>query len=408
MGKIEGIIIQNFGPLKTITMGRTRTNQHEKPLGNMVTIIGPSGNGKSTFADAFGFIADCIEVGVEEACDGRNRGGFDQLVSQDADEPLYFELYYRESSNTRPITYELSIEKDRDGRPYVKEERLRQRVDRYGWPRSFLYIQNGKGYVFEGTDRDDTGQNDDGTIVGQKTPVELTDNRKLGIVTLGAMKQYQRVEKFLSFLKSWYLCYFSPDAARTIQNASPVPHLNRNGSNINNVAQYMLRENKKEFQEILKEIRDKLPNITNIEPMRFDNGQMMLRFYEKGFDHPFYSQRMSDGTLKLFAYYLLLHEKLPRQLVFIEEPENGLYHQYLSELATAMKNSVKNGFSKQLFVTTHSPFFVNALAPEDVWVLQKDDDGFSKMKRASDYEMVEEMTKEDVMLGDLWYSRYFG
>ena len=50
---------------------------------------------------------------------------------------------------------------------------------------------------------------------------------------------------------------------------------------------------------------------------------MMLRFYEKGIERPFYSQRMSDGTLKLFAYYLLLHEKNPRQLVFIEEPENG-------------------------------------------------------------------------------------
>ena len=64
---------------------------------------------------------------------------------------------------------------------------------------------------------------------------------------------------------------------------------------------------------------------------------MMLRFYEKGFERPFYSQRMSDGTLKLFAYYLLLHEKNPRQLVFIEEPENGLYHHYLGELAEEMK-----------------------------------------------------------------------
>lgn len=285
-------------------------------MGNMVTIIGPGGSGKSTFADVFGFITDCLEAGVEEACDGNCRGGYDQLISQNARSPISFEIYYRESRNTPPITYGLSIGKDRNGRPYVKEERLRQRVGRYGWSRSFLSIQNGKGYVFEGTDRDETGQNDDGTVTGQKIPVELTDNRKLGIVTLGAMKQYQRVEKFLAFLQSWYVCSFSPEAARMPQNASPVPHLNRNGSNINCVALYMYRENNTAFQEILKDVQSKVPGISNMEPVRFDNGQMMLRFYESGFDHPFYSQRISDGTIKLFAYYLLLHEKPPRQLVF--------------------------------------------------------------------------------------------
>jgi len=80
----------------------------------------------------------------------------------------------------------------------------------------------------------------------------------------------------------------------------------------------------------------------------------------------------------------------------------------MSDLAVEMKNSVKNAFSKQLFITTHSPFFVNALAPDDVWVLQNETDGFSMMKRASDYEMVKEMVNEGVLLGDLWYSNYFG
>ena len=406
MGKIEGIKIQNFGPLKNIELGRTRANQKEKALGNLVAIIGPSGNGKSTLADVFGFIADCLEIGVEAACDANNRGGYERLISQGAKEPIAFELYYRESSNTRPITYELVIDIDDMGRPYVKEERLRQRVERYGWPRSFLHLQEGKGYAFEGSERDETGQNDDGSIVGERVDVELTDIRKPGIVTLGAMKQYERIEKFLNFLKSWYLCYFSPDAARNLQSAAPQPYLNRNGSNINNVAQYMYRENRKDFEKVLKEIQTKLPGIVKIEPMKFDNGQMMLRFWEKGFTNPFYSPRMSDGTLKLFAYYLLLHEKNPRQLVFIEEPENGLYHHYLSNLAEEMKNNVGSGFSKQLFVTTHSPFFVNALLPEDVWVLTKNDKGYSTAKRASEYPFVQELADEGVAIGDMWYSKY--
>lgn len=406
MGKIEGISIKNYGALKDVTLGKTLNHQTAAPLGNMTTIIGPSGNGKSTIADAFGFIADCLEGDVEVACDENNRGGYEQIHSQGADDCIKFELYYREANNTRPITYELSIDVDKTGRPYIREERLRQRVERRGRPKSFLHIQNGVGFAFEGN----SGGQDDvtGQIEGVKVPVELSDNRKLGVVTLGAMKQYSRIEKFLRFLKSWYLCYFTPDVARRIQTSAPQPYLDRNGSNLNNVAQYMYRENKNGFLKTLNDIQTKIPGIEKISPLKMPNGQIVLQFFERGFKEPFFSSKMSDGTLKLFAYYLLLHEKNPRQLVFIEEPENGLYHQYLPELAEEMKKNVGSGYSKQLFVTTHSPFFVNSLSPEDVWVLIKDEDGFATAKRASEYDFVSELAGEGVAVGNLWYDKYFG
>ena len=408
MGKILGIAIQNYGTLKDIKMGKLFSDRTGDELDNMVAIIGPSGNGKSTLADAFGFISDCISADVESACDANNRGGYEQLVSQNSNGPIHFEIYYKENNASRPITYELTIAQGKDDRPYVKEERLRQRRTRNKWgrPLSFLHLIDGKGYAFEGKEG---GQNDDGTIVdGNKEDVELSDLRRLGIVTLGTMKQYSRIEKFLSFLKSWYLCYFAPDAARQIQTAAPVQYLNRTGSNLNNVAQYMYRENPSEFKKILDDIRTKIPNITKIEPVRLQNGQILLEFWQDGFDEPFFSQRMSDGTLKLFAYYLLLHEKNPRQLVFVEEPENGLYHHYLANLALEMKKSVGTGSSKQLFVTTHSPFFVNALSPDQVWVLEKDKDGFSVVRKASDYEFIKDLVEEGASMGDLWYSQYFG
>lgn len=406
MGKLEGISIQNYGSLRSIKMGRLFSDRSGTPLSNMTTIIGPSGTGKSTMADAFGFIADCLEMGVEAACDAKNRGGYEKIVSQGVSDPIRFELYYRETSNSRPITYELTIGLDKNGRPYVAEERLRQRVKTAGHPLSFLYLQNGIGYAFEGTEG---GQEDDTNhITGEKVDVQLSDPRKLGVVTLGAMKQYTRIEKFLNFLKSWYLCYFTPDSARQIEQSAPQPYLNRTGGNLNNVAQYMYRESKSDFAKILSDIQTKLPGITKIEPLKMPNGQIVLQFFENHFNEPFFTQKMSDGTLKLFAYYLLLHERNPRQLVFIEEPENGLYHHYLSDLAEEMRKNVGTGFSKQLFVTTHSPFFVNSLPPEDVWVLEKGEDGFSTAKRASDYKFVKALTEEGASVGDLWYDKYFG
>lgn len=127
MGKILGIAIKNYGSLKDIKMGQLYSGQTGVPLGNMVAIIGPSGNGKSTLADAFGFIADALTTDVESACDASNRGGYDKLVSQGSNGPIHFEIYYKENSNSRPITYELTIGKDKYDRPYVKDERLRQR-----------------------------------------------------------------------------------------------------------------------------------------------------------------------------------------------------------------------------------------------------------------------------------------
>ena len=194
MGKILGIAIKNYGLLKDVKMGQLYSDQTGVPLGNMVAIIGPSGSGKSTLTDAFGFIADALMTDVETACDANNRGGFDQLVSQGSSDPIHFEIYYKENSNSRPITYELTIGKDKFDRPYVKDERLRQRRpgNKSGRPLSFLYLVDGKGYAFEGLEG---GQDDEGGVTGDKKEEELSDTRKMGIVTLGGMQRYSRLEK---------------------------------------------------------------------------------------------------------------------------------------------------------------------------------------------------------------------
>ncbi|MDR0948593.1 MAG: AAA family ATPase [Lachnospiraceae bacterium] len=408
MGRIVGIRIRNFGSLKDIKMGRLLTDKSQKELMNINAIIGQRGTGKSTVADAFGFLADCMEKGVENACDLNGRGGYDKLVSQGADGPIEFEIYYRETSNESPITYELAIGLDKSDRPIVEKERLRQRraKERYGWPLSFLYLAFGKGFAFKGKNSGFLEEED--KEIGEKVEVELADPRQLGVVTLGELREHPRIVNFKNFLKNWYLCYFSPASAREIPNAGPQKYLNRLGNNLNNVAEYLYREDPKDFSKVLSIIRTKLEGITSIKPVKLLNGQLVLEFLEKGFQEPFYSQKMSDGTLKLLAYYLLLFEKDARPLVFIEEPENGLYHKYLADLADQMKKSLKGAYSKQLFITTHSPFFVNALSPDEVWVLEKKEDGFSKITRASDYMYVKQLCNEEIALGDLWYSDYFG
>ena len=116
---------------------------------------------------------------------------------------------------------------------------------------------------------------------------------------------------------------------------------------------------------------------------------------------------MSDGTLKVFAYLLLLEDPSPPPFLCIEEPENGLYHKLLDTLASEFRSHAtgRSGGS-QIFVTTHQPYFVDALEPDEVWLLEKEEDGFARVRRASASTLTTNLVGEGLPLGGLWSSDY--
>lgn len=426
MAIIQGFRIKNYKALKDVTLGKLWNTGKSKPLEPMTVVIGKNGVGKSTFFDAFGFLADALKSGVEEACDMRGRGGFERIRSQGQRGPIEFEIYYKQDGNSRPITYEVAIDLDSRRRPYVAKERLRQRRQGQdtGWPFSFLILNEGRGFVWK--DEQDGRQIDEDQHAidinkfikelsgsGKKEEsretefIELEDKRRLGISTLGALRQHPRISLFRRFIEGWYLSYFTPDAARTLPLAGPQKHLNALGDNINNVVQFMQREHPKRFRVILDRIAGKIPGIDKIDTEKTIDDRLVLRFNDKGFRDPFYAQQMSDGTLKVFAYLLLLEDPDPPPFLCIEEPENGLYHKLLETLAQEFRNHAtgRKGGS-QVFITTHQPYFVDALQPEEVWILEKGKKGFSTVRRASDDPIVKNMVAEGLPLGGLWYSDY--
>ena len=426
MAKIEGFKIKNFKALKDVTLGRLWNQQQAAPLKPLTVVIGKNGVGKSSLFDAFGFLSDSLKFGVEEACDSRARGGFERIRTQGQSGPIEFEIYYKEDGNARPITYEVAFDIDDLGRPYVLRERLRQRRkgQKRGWPFSFLVLNSGKGVVWKGNKEGhqiDEGQGDvdlSGLMASIKSGetneesketevVELDDFRKLGIATLGSLKQHPRISTFRKFIAGWYLSYFTPDAARSLPLAGPQKHLNVHGDNLGNVVQFMEREHPKRFQIILNQIAGKIPGIDRIDTEKTADGRLLLRFNAKGFQDPFYAQQMSDGTLKIFAYLLLLEDPSPPPFLCIEEPENGLYHKLLESLATEFREHAtgRKGGS-QVFMTTHQPYLVDALDPAEVWILERGSDGYSIIRRASDDAVVESLVAEGLPLGGLWYSDY--
>ena len=428
MANIEGIRIINYRVLQDVTLGRLGGMPGDMALTPMTAVIGKNGVGKSSLFDALGFLSDCLKLGVEEACDERGRGGFNRIHSQGNDGPILFVVCYRAELGTQLISYFLSIDKDESDRPFVAVELLYQQPDGLssGLPRAFLMLSNGAGAVWKG---DAQGQQidenvDDGVELdrlieqfatrGLATEdsddaefVQLQDNRRLGIATLGALKQHPRISAFREFVEGWYLSYFTPDAARSLPLAGPQRRLSIHGDNLGNVVQYMEREHRDGFDRILKKIAGRVPGIDRIDTERSPDGRLLLRFNDRGFEDPFYAQQMSDGTLKVFAYLLMLEDPEPPPFICIEEPENGLYHKLLEVLAAEFRaHATGRRGAPQIFVTTHQPYFVDALNPEETWVLEKQEDGFSTIRRASDDPIVRAMVEEGLPLGSLWYSDY--
>lgn len=402
MPTIEGFSVKNYGVLKDITMGRVISDTFQQPLTQLLAVIGKNGTGKSTLFDAFGFLGDCLKSGVEEACNGNNRRGYQSIISKGSNGPIEFEITYRETSNNRPMSYNLSIAANDSGRPYIQYERLRQRRkgQKRGRPYSFLSITNGTGRAWVG----EMLEGDENAV---DIPIRLSDQNMPVISTLGAFKEHPRIIQFRNFVQGWYLCYFEPNDARDLPLAGPQKHLNKTGSNLSNVLQYMEQlKGKKQIQAILDGITKKVPGINKIYTQPTPDNRLLLCFDETGFSEPHYAQRMSDGTIKLVAYLVLLEDPEMAPFVCLEEPENGLYHNLLTILAKELKDKIESSKSKsQLFVTTHSPYFINALSPNEVWILEKENTGFSTIRRVSDMQLVENLAKE-IPLGDLWYSNY--
>ena len=405
MALIEGFRVQNYRSLRDVTLGRLSRAEGTGILTPLTVVIGKNGAGKSTLFDAFGFLADSLTIGVEAACDREQRGGFERLRSRGVQEPIRFEVYYREAQNQRPITYELAIDLDKSGRPFVASEVLLQRRHeaRYGRPFPFLRLSRGVGEVWAG----DEAVEVEGEESNERMPVALTDIRQLGIATLGTLSDHPRIARFRDFMKGWYLSYFTPDAARSLPVAGPQRHLNVHGDNLGNVVQFMQREHKDRFDAILGRIAQRIPGVVSIDTQVTLDKRVLLRFNDTGFQDPFFAQQMSDGTLKVFAYLLLLEDPEPPPFICIEEPENGLYHKLLETLASEFRaHATGKRNAPQLFVTTHQPYFVDALDPDEVWILEKGADGFSAIRRVSELDDVTNLVAEGLPLGGLWYSDY--
>lgn len=388
--KIESIRLKNF---------KTFRDVHLKDIPSFLVIVGANGSGKSTLFDVFGFLHDCLKSNVRQALD--KRGRFGEVLSRDSDsDTIQIEIQYRmEIANyERLVTYSLEIS-ETSKVPYVSREILRYKRGAYGSPFHFLDFSNGEGYAIN--NEEDFNKADE-TLERENQKVAPDT---LAIKGLGQFERFKAANAFRQLIESWHVSDFHINAARGRKEASgDSEHLSETGDNLPRVAQYLHEQHPNTFKKILDTMIKRVPGVSAVEPKLMDDGYLTLRFQDGSFKTPFLDRYVSDGTIKMFAYLVMLHDPKPHPLLCVEEPENQLYPKLMSELAEEFRLYAKNG--GQVFVSTHSPDFLNALDLNEVcWLVKKD--GNTSIMRARDDEQISAYMAEGDQMGYLWKQGFF-
>jgi predicted ATPase len=381
--RIEYLKVCNYRAIRDLEL---------KDITPLTVFLGPNGSGKSTIFDVFAFLSECFQFGLRRAWD--KRGRFRELRTRGIEEPIVIELKYREKSNSPIITYHLAIDEDIKG-PYVAEEWLAWRRRNYGRPFRFLDFRKGVGEVITGDSPDEQDI---------RVSEQLNSPDMLAVNTLGQFAKHPRVSALREFITGWYLSYLTAENTRDTPEAGPQERLSATGDNLPNVIQYLKEQHPQSLEKILTTLSKKIPRLERIDAEMMQDGRLLLQVKDAPFERPILAKFASDGTLKMLAYLTVLYDPDPPQLIGIEEPENQLHPRLLPELAGECRAASARS---QLMVTTHSPFLIDALKPEEVWVLYRDEEGYTKAKRTADMQGVKEFINNGATLGNLWMENYF-
>jgi predicted ATPase len=385
--RIEAITVKNYRALRTVEL----TN-----LPSMSVFVGANGSGKSTLFDVFGFLHDSLVHNVRQAL--AKRGGFREVLSREATGPIAIELKFRQEGEPL-VTYSLEVGLDEAGQPVVEREVLKYRRGSHGQPWRFLDFTRGKGLAV--TNEADYGKPD---AEMKRDEQQLDSPDILAVKGLGQFQKFRQVSAFRRLIEEWHVSDFHIAEARPSQEVGVAEHLSERGENLALFAQYLFERHRPKFDEVLKKMARRVPGVQDVTAETTLDGRLVLKFRDGKFKDPFIARYVSDGTIKMFAYLLLLHDPKPHPLLCVEEPENQLYPDLLRELAEEFREYADRG--GQVFITSHSPDFLNGVELSEIFWLEKRD-GFTSITRASENEQLRALSEEGDLPGQLWKQGLF-
>lgn len=353
--RIESIHVRNFRMLRDVNL---------KGLSSFAVFIGRNGVGKSTLFQVFRFLKYALHGNVDSAL--QQMGGYNEVARRNhADEPIIIKIQFKMpiGGKNRLVTYYLKISNGKNGKPVIMREYLS--YSRNGSAFYFMEFKEGAGYVVADNDGGDSEK--DNIIV--KRPLKAPDI--LAIKDIGQFEEFTAASALRQLIESWHISDIDIETTRQEVKAGVAEHLSETGDNLPLVVQYLYNHKRSVFDGILKRLQKRIPEMSKVEAYQTEKGRVLLRFWDKDFNAPVLAPYVSEGTIRLLTYLVLLYDPKPHPFLCVEEPEHKLPPELMVFLTEEFRRYGRRG--GQVFVSTHSPDFMNHVMPEEAYLMEKKD-----------------------------------
>jgi len=376
----------------------------EIELGNFNVLIGPNAAGKSNFVHIFEFLRDIVSSGLNNAVS--MQGGVEYLrnINIGSSERLSinvvstqeFGLFRRLRENLigtkiYETIYEFALKFNKRGSGFrIAEDKLIQkckfvRLDRPGKKIKEI-LGDGEIIIFSTNGKVKIDLN-----IPERVPLKKEDifppflpEEKLPNRTLLLETSYFFIRLLEGIFRDISIYDFDPKLPKKATPITGKAELEEDGSNLSIILKN-ITENKEKRRKLFNLVKDLLPFVENLDVEKFADKSLLFKLQETYFKNQYLpASLISDGTINITALIIALYfEKKP--LVIIEEPERNIHPYLISKVVDMMKDASQK---KQIIVTTHNPEIVKYAGLDNILLVSRDKNGFSKISRPIDKEEI--------------------
>ena len=311
--------IKNFRSLGDLTLN----------FKDLTILVGCNSSGKSNSLQALSILSLMLKIGSPLPVDFMQR-----FLRFGRNEDITFSITVKEGKKTAEYTVSVSLEEGKLS--YSREQIV---IGKH----KVIEAKNGEGIV-----RDEKGR---------KPQRYQSKAGNLALKSAGDFGDRPFTGRLAEFIINWDFYDLDPELMRgsnmfvisgkILIEKEKIPSLGSTGREIQDVLQYWAENKPEKFQLISQELDTcmgiSLKSVT-------EEGETIVKVLEKdSLEVPL--SNMSDGTLRIMAYYVLLHQDQLPTLIGIEEPERNLHPGLLREVASVVKRLSQK---TQVIITTHS------------------------------------------------------
>lgn len=311
--------IKNFRSLGNLTLN----------FKDLTILVGCNSSGKSNSLQALSILSSMLKIGSPPPVEFMQR-----FLRFGGNQDITFSITVKEAKKIAEYTVSVSIEEGKLS--YSREELV---IGKH----KVIEVKNGTGKV-----RDEKGRN---------AQIYQSKAGNLALKSAGDFGDRPFTAKLAEFIINWDFYDLDPELMRDspmfvigdniVINRENIPSLSSTGREIQEVLQYWAENKREKFDLISQELNScmgiSLKSVT-------EEGETIVKVLEKdSLEVPLFN--MSDGTLRIMAYYVLLHQDNLPTLIGIEEPERNLHPGLLKEVAFVVKRLSQK---TQVIITTHS------------------------------------------------------